>query len=134
MSSSSAGGRKVGRAFVVGGDASTVLVPFEWDGVRCLVPVSELRHLSSKCLAVQKALAETWGSVDRVQNNAELRARTVRCTCGCWDGYERIELSAIAEGDKRSQRDWEEDGVRARADLVRKVRSGLVLNAHVEPE
>jgi hypothetical protein len=100
------------KAILVFGEAEDRLVPFVVDGVSYRVPAKELRHHPNHpaCPVVQEALSapNSWKNV--VTKGAELRARTVRCTGGCWDPYEKSEQRRSARGDEFALRDWEEDG------------------------
>jgi hypothetical protein len=122
---------KKGVAYIVRGEGASSLVPFEFDGVGCLVPASELRHLHRHCAVTSIALETPGTWVERVQNNAELRVRTSRCSGGCWEAFERAEQRAIARGDEVRRIDWEEDGVRGRRRLLELVRSGSLPSAQV---
>lgn len=115
------------RAIVVRGEAESQLVPFVFEGVTCRVPAGVLRHHPDhpECPVIEEALKAPNSWKETITKGAELRARTVRCTGGCWAGYEAKEQLCIARGDETALRDWNEDGVRARAELVRRVRDGL---------
>jgi hypothetical protein len=122
------------KAILVRGEAEKRLVPFVFDGVKCLVPAGVIRHHPNhpECPVVLEALAapESWR--ETVTKGSELRARTVRCTGGCWEAYEAEEQRRIARGDEGALQDWQEAGIRARAELVRRVTEGLLPDAYIE--
>jgi len=119
--------------FVPAGEARDALVPFVWNGAAYRVPGSELRHLSRDCPALLETV-EARGWVDRVQNNAELRASTAKCTGGCWTAFEQAEQRAAERGDETKGRDREEHAIRGRERLARRVQDGLVRGAVVKRE
>jgi hypothetical protein len=114
---------------VPGGDARVTLVPFVWDGVRYLVPGSELRHLKQECPIVKEAIRESGGWVDRVVNDFELKTSTARCTGGCWEAWERNEELAASRGDERKALDRQRDAIEGRARLARRISDGAVSGA-----
>lgn len=120
---------KKGLAYMIRGDTASALVDFEFEGVRCLVPASEVRHLHDTCPGIEQALQVAGTFVERVENNAELRARTARCTAGCWTAFERSEQRAIVRGDESRRLDWEEDCVAGRRRLISHVRNQAFRNA-----
>ena len=121
-------------AILVRGDAERRLVPFVFEGVTCRVPAGVIRHHPShpECPVIEEALAAPDRWKETVTKGWELRARTVRCTGGCWRAYEAEEQRRISRGDQAALKEWEADGVRARVELIRRVREGHLLGAFVE--
>ena len=99
-----------------------------FEGVTYQVPAGVLRHHPDHptCPVIEEALKAPNSWRETITKGLELRARTVRCTAGCWAAYEASERLRIARGDKAALKDWNEDGVRARGALVRKVDDGLL--------
>jgi hypothetical protein len=116
------------RAIVVRGEAESQLVSFVFEGVAYRVPAGVLRHHPEhpNCPVIEEALQAPNSWRETVTKGLELRTGTVRCTGGCWAAYEAREQLRIARGDKMALKDWNQDGVRARAELVRRVRDGLL--------
>jgi len=121
------------KAILVFGEAKERLVPFEFENSTYLIPARLLRHHPKHpdCPVVEEALKAPNSWKDIVTKGAELRAQTVRCTGGCWTAYEASEQLRITRGDHNALEDWQRDGVRARAELARRVREGDVPSAHV---
>jgi hypothetical protein len=122
------------KAILVFGDAERALVPFVFEGVTYRVPAALIRHHPNHpdCPVLEEALHARNSWKELVTKGAVMRARTVRCTGGCWSGFEKSEQRRIARGDERALHDWQEDGVRARRELVRRVRDGVVPGAVIE--
>ncbi|MDQ3672730.1 MAG: hypothetical protein M3364_09900 [Actinomycetota bacterium] len=115
-----------GVAYQLRDETGSARISFTWDGIEYSVSVDAVRHLRANCPLIERLRASNVVAVDRVQNDAELGAKTARCTGGCWDAWERAEQNGIASGDERRRIDWEEDGVGGRVRLARWIREGLV--------
>lgn len=124
---------RAGVAYVQRDTTGGARIPFTSDGVEYRVAVGAVRHLGDKCPAAARVSESSVVSLERVRNDAELAAKTARCTGGCWDKWERDEQKAIVQGDERKRIDWEEDGVRGRRRLARWIREGLVDGEIVGP-
>ena len=120
---------KLGVVFVAAGPGSRALVPFQFEGKVYNVPGTFLRHYKSDCAVLGEA-REHGGWSDRVQNNPELRVKTVRCGT-CWASYEANEARKAATGDEDAALDHRIDAHERRAAFVRRIESGTVSGAHV---
>src|SRR4051794_13274988 len=88
-------------ALLVCGEAAERLIPFVFSGTTCRVPAKLLRHHPNHpdCPVIEEALQAPNSWKEKVTKGAELRSRTVRCTGGCWAGYEAAEQRRIQRGD-----------------------------------
>jgi hypothetical protein len=123
------------KAILVRGKAAERLVPFRFQGTTYHVPAKLLRHHPEHpdCPVIEEAMVEPDSWREQVTKGRELMSRTVRCTGGCWDGYEAHEQRKITRGDSEALLDWEEHGVRARARLAQRVHEGSIPGAYLDP-